>query len=122
MYIHKQASADYVLKTPEDLGVARRECVAELGIPATTVEEYRNKVFKPEGPTPCYIRCVFRRLGLFDDKSGFIIDNYVRQLGRGDGVVDEVRGCFDHTGEDTCFWAFRGFTCFLRKGLLPEGY
>lgn len=116
-----QASAEYVIKTPEDLGRARKECVAELGIPASTVAEYKNKVFKPEGVTPCYIRCVFTRLGLFDEKSGFNLDYYVRQLGR-DGAADEVRGCFDHTGDDSCFWAFRGFTCFGKKGLLPAGY
>jgi hypothetical protein len=105
----------------DDLALARRECVAELGIPTDIVQEYKNKVFKPEGKTPCYIRCVFTRLGIFDEKSGFNLDYYVKQLGR-DGAAGDVRGCFDNTGDDTCNWAFRGFQCFGRKGLLPEGY
>lgn len=118
-----QASAEFILKGKEDLELARRECIAEFGIGSELVAEYRNKIFKIEPPTPCYLRCVFSRLGLFDRETGFIIENYILQLGRGAGVTDAVRGCFDYTGTtDTCLWAYRGYMCFREKGLLPEGY
>jgi len=114
-------SADYVLKTTDDLNIARKECVLELKVPTTTVEEYKKRIFTPEGVTPCYLRCIFNRLGLFDDKDGFIVDYYMKQLGRED-VRGGVVGCFDNAGTDTCMWAYRGFTCFLKNGFLPEGY
>lgn len=110
------------MKTREDLTAARKECIAELGVPMTTVGEYQKRVFTAEGVTPCYIRCVFTRLGLFDDKVGFVTDNYIMQLGRGDGVRDGIVGCFDNSGTDTCMWAYRGFMCFNKGGFLPEGY
>lgn len=117
-----QASAEFVLKSRDDLNTARKECIAELKIPATTVAEYQKRIFTAEGVTPCYIRCVFYRLGLFDDTTGFITDSYLKQVGRGDTIRGGVTGCFDNTGTDTCLWAFRGFTCFSKEGFLPEGY
>lgn len=120
-FLFQQASADFGKKSREDLERARKECIAELSVPMPTVAEYHKRIFSPEGVTPCYIRCVFHRLGLFEDKGGFITDNYMLQLGRED-VRGSVTGCYDYSGTDTCMWAFRGFTCFNKGGFLPEGY
>lgn len=117
-----KASAEYVIKTGEDLNKARKECVLELGVPATTVAEFKKGIFTQEGVTPCYIQCVFSRLGLFDTTSGFITDNYLKQLGKGDSFKEGVVGCFDNSGSDTCIWAYKAFTCFKKGGFLPEGY
>lgn len=111
-----------MIKTKEDLNRARKECVAELGILPAKVEEYKKKVFTEEGVTPCYLRCIFTRLGLFDDKMGFITESYMAQLGKGETARAGVTGCFDNSGTDTCLWAYRGFTCFTKRELLPEGY
>ncbi|CRK95617.1 CLUMA_CG009075, isoform A [Clunio marinus] len=113
---------DYVLKTLDDLQTARKECILENKVPQELVAEYQKRIFKEEGVTPCYIRCIFTRLGLFDEKTGFITENYLKQLGRGDTVKDGVVGCYDNTGTDTCLWAYRAFTCFTKQGFLPEGY
>jgi hypothetical protein len=102
--------------------LARKECITELGIGTDLVAEYQKKVFKPEGVTPCYIRCVFTKLGVFDVTTGFNIDYYLTQLGKGDGMREGVMGCFDNSGTDTCMWAFKAFVCFGKHGLLPEGY
>lgn len=110
------------MKTREDLNTARKECIAELSVPSTTVAEYQKRVFSSEGVTPCYIRCIFTRLGLFDDTKGFITDNYLTQLAKGDSVRGGVTGCYDNSGTDTCLWAYRAFTCFTKSGFLPEGY
>lgn len=110
------------MKTREDLNTARKECIAELNVPMATVGEYQKRIFTAEGVTPCYLRCVFMRLGLFEDKGGFITDDYLIQLGKGEGFRAGVTGCYDNSGTDTCMWAFKGFTCFNKGGFLPEGY
>lgn len=117
-----KASADYVLKTKDDLMKMRKECIAELKIPETLVAEYQKRVFTPEGVTPCYIRCVFSRLGLFDDSTGFLTDHYLTQLNKGETVRAGVTGCYDNSGTDKCLWAYRGFICLSKNGYLPEGY
>lgn len=110
------------MKNKEDLARARKECIVELGIPATLVAEYQKRVFNPEGVTPCYLRCVFKRLGLFGEGKGFFVEDYLTQVGRGDTIKAGVTGCIDNTGTDECLWAYRGFMCFFKGGFLPEGY
>lgn len=118
----QQASADYVLKGGDDLTAARRECIAEFGISGDLLADYRNKIFKPEAPTPCYIRCVFERLGLFEREKGFNVEYYLRQLGREGDLSGAIKGAFDYSGTDTCFWAYRTYINFREKGLLPADY
>lgn len=125
----QQASAEYVLKTREDLDRARKECIVELGIPMTLVGDYQKRIFTPEGVTPCYISCVFKRLELFKEEDGFDTIGYLKQLGKGDGVRDGeagvrdgVIGCYDKIATDSCMRAFNTYMCFSKGGFLPEGY
>lgn len=110
------------MKNKEDLDRARKECIQELKVPGGLVDEYRKKIYKFEGVTPCYIKCVFSRLGLFDDAIGFQTNYYLAQIGKGEGVRDGVTGCFDNSGTDTCAWAYKGFVCFFKNGFLPDGF
>lgn len=73
LFIMIQASAEFQIKTSEDLQKYRGECASELEIPAETVEEYKKWNFKPEGKTPCYIRCVFTKMEIFNDEVGPIV-------------------------------------------------
>ncbi|CAO1421981.1 unnamed protein product [Diamesa hyperborea] len=113
------ASAEFQIKTSEDLQKYRGECVQELEIPAETVEEYKKWNFKPEGKTPCYIRCIFTKMEIFNDEVGPIVDNLVLQLGQGrtDDIKDDIEKCIDNSGDDKCMWAFKGFGCFKKSNL-----
>ena len=75
-FIFAIAAAEFVVQTGEDLGKYREECVAELDIPAESVVEYKKWQFTPEGKTPCYIRCIFTKMMIFDDEHGPLVIKY----------------------------------------------
>ena len=66
-------AADFVVQTGEDLGKYREECVKELEITEDKVAEYKNWQFTAEGKTPCYIRCIFTKMHIFDDEHGPLV-------------------------------------------------
>lgn len=116
-----QASAGYVPRTPDDLNGARGYCVKKYEVTGERVTEYRARVFREsDRETPFYIQCVFERLDLFRDGE-FVTDDYIVQLGRGEGARGAVEACYDRS-EEPQIRAFRTFMCFIEKGLLPEGY
>jgi PBP/GOBP family len=122
LFLFPKASAEYIVKTRDDLTNARKQCIAQLEIPSTLVAEYQKRIFTADGATPCYIQCVFSQLGIFSTATGFNTDYYLAQLGKGDTFKAGVVGCYDNSGTDTCMWAYRAFTCFNKGGFLPEGY
>jgi hypothetical protein len=67
------ASADFVVKKQEDLQKFRGECVKELNITAEEIEEYKKWNFTESGNTPCYLKCVFIKMELFDDEKEFLV-------------------------------------------------
>ncbi|ALC46192.1 Obp99a [Drosophila busckii] len=118
------AYADYVLKTGADLLNYRQECVKELSVPTELVEQYKKWEYPNDEKTQCYLKCVFTRFGLFDNQSGFNVENIHTQLARGvpdhsDGVHGKIEACVDKNeqGSNACEWAYRGASCLLKNHL-----
>lgn len=100
----------------------RPECASSLSISEDAVNEYKKWNFPDDEKTRCYIRCIFNKMGLFDDASGFNIDHLVKQLGQNRDEAEtrtEVVKCADKNPnkDDNCVWAFRGFKCFKEAHL-----
>lgn len=95
-----------------------------MSIPEDRVKEFKNWQFKDDEITRCYIRCSFKKFPIFDDKTGPIVENLVKQLGHGSNKTEEelltdIKKCVDEkkSDENECSWAFRGFNCFKKGNL-----
>ncbi|KAH8359599.1 hypothetical protein KR093_007788, partial [Drosophila rubida] len=122
--LYLQVSADYVVKTKDNMLSYREECVKELSVPADLVEQYQKWQYPNDAKTQCYLKCVFTKWGLFDTESGFNVENIHTQLVRGaadhdDKLHGEIAACADKNeqGSNACEWAWRGATCLLKNHL-----
>ncbi len=70
-------SADFVVKKQADLEKIRGECVKLHKITPEQVEQYKKWNFTEVGHTPCYIKCVFNKMDLFDDEKGFLVSSLI---------------------------------------------
>lgn len=111
------AQADFKIQTKEDIETYRPDCVKSLSIPEELVNKYKKFDFPADDKTKCYISCILKKMGLFNETTGFNVDNAVKQLGQGKNET-EVRAavvkCADKNEQKSsaCEWAYRGFTCF----------
>lgn len=120
-----QAAADeFKVRTTDDLQTFRTECGKELNIPSERLEKFKKWEFGDDEETKCYIRCVFKKFPIFDDKTGPNVDNLLKQLSHGNNKTQEVlradiTKCVDakKPNENECSWAFRGFVCFKQANL-----
>ncbi|XP_037960938.1 general odorant-binding protein 99a-like [Teleopsis dalmanni] len=119
-------SAEYVVKTRENLLQYRQECVQELNVPAERVEQFKKWVFPNDVTSQCYLKCVFVKFGLFDTQNGFNVENIHQQLQgntapatHDDALHAQIESCIDQNeqGSNACEWAYRGATCFLKQNL-----
>lgn len=94
----------------------RQECVKELDLPADLVEKYKKLEYPNETKTQCYFKCVFSKWELFNNQTGFNVENIHQQL---DAFHFTLAGCVDSNeqGSSACEWAYRGATCLLRENL-----
>lgn len=81
------------------------------------VTEYKKWNFPDDEKTRIYIKCIFTKMGLFEDVKGFNVEHLVEQLGQGRDKAEtrtEVEKCADknEAGDDKAVWAFRGLKCF----------
>jgi hypothetical protein len=54
------------------LGGYRNICVKDLDIPEERVAEFKSWKFDEDyEKTECYIKCIFTKMGLFSDETGF---------------------------------------------------
>ena len=115
-----------MVKTRDDLLQYRNECVAELGIPSSKVEEFKKWQFNDDTVTHCYLKCVFVKMGLFDVASGFNIENIHQQLvgsdseaNHDDDLHEKIVACADKNeqGSNACEWVYRTATCFIKNHL-----
>lgn len=116
------ATAEWKIQTVENLNTYRPECATSLQIPEDKVNEYKKWNFSNDEKTQCYIKCIFGKMGLFDEKEGFNVERLVKQLGQGKNetvIRPEVIKCADKNTQktNTCAWAFRGFDCFKKAHL-----
>ena len=99
----------------------RNECVAELSVPASFIEQYNKFEYPNDATTQCYLKCVFGKFGLFDAQTGFNVPNIFIQLGvtEGSEAATNVKGCIDanEQGSNACEWAYRGATCIIKQNL-----
>ncbi|KAI8123237.1 Pickpocket protein 19 [Lucilia cuprina] len=122
----RDTSAEYVVKTRENLLQYRNECVTELQIPEAQVEQYKKWQYPNDATTQCYLKCVFSKFGLFDTTSGFNVENIHQQLlgshaeaNHDDVLHAKIASCVDKNeqGSNACEWAYRGATCFIKNNL-----
>lgn len=108
---------EWKIQTQENLVSYRPECASSLSIPDNVVNEYKKWNFPDDEKTRCYIRCIFEKMGLFEEATGFNVDRLVKQLGQGRNetqIRPEVEKCADKNPakDNACVWAYRGFNCF----------
>jgi len=70
-------SAEFVVQTSEDLQKYREECKNELSIPDESIAKYKLWKFEDDH-AQCYINCVFRKMSLYDNDSGFLVSKVSR--------------------------------------------
>lgn len=114
-----------MVKTNADLLRYRDECVSKLSIPADLVEKYKQWNFPDDEKTPCYLKCILEKFGLYDEEKGFDVHKIHHQLD-GDKVdhSDATHGAIENcakeaaaAGDDACVRAYRGFSCFLKDNI-----
>nr|AWC08425.1 odorant-binding protein 14 [Bradysia odoriphaga] len=110
------------IQTAENLQSYREVCVTEHGITPEQIAKYKSWNFPDDEKTHVYINCIFNKMGLFDDKTGFNIDHLVLQLGQNqnkDEVKAKIEKCADknENKDSAAVWAFRGMKCFIAENL-----
>lgn len=62
-------------------------------------------------------------MGILDEKDGFRIRPYIKQLDAEAYVVpDMISVCYqDHLKDNPCMWMFNTYLCLKDAGLTPEG-
>ncbi|XP_036324944.1 general odorant-binding protein 99a-like, partial [Rhagoletis pomonella] len=129
-FFYLQVSAEYVIKTEENLRQYRQECVAELQVPDEHVQQFRNRQFPNDSITQCYLKCIFNKFQLFDDETGFNVESIHQQLqgaqvappgnaDHDDALHDKIAACVDSNeqGSSACEWAYRGSVCGMKANL-----
>lgn len=111
------AHAEWKIQTKENLEAYRPQCVTSLSIPEDLVAKYKKFEFPGDDKTKCYISCIMKKMGFFDEKTGWNVENAVKQMSQGKveaEVRPEVVKCADKNDQksNACEWAYRGFNCF----------
>lgn len=113
-----KVSAEFKIRTGDDLHSYRDACKTELSIPDEEIEQFKKWQFTSDH-SACYINCVFRQMELYDNTNGFNVDNLETQLGQGrtESIRADIEKCIDNTITDNCQRAFKGFQCFSKSNL-----
>lgn len=59
-----------VLRTEDDMVRFRQDCSIENDIPTEEVENIKKGKITPNDKTKCYIRCVAKKMEIFEDDKG----------------------------------------------------
>ncbi|XP_030379770.1 general odorant-binding protein 99a [Scaptodrosophila lebanonensis] len=117
------SATEYKLRTAEDLQKTRKECAEANKVTEALIAKYKTFEYPDDEITHKYIKCIFNKFELFDDTTGFKVDNLVKQLGQGKddkaALKADIEKCADKNEQksDAPTWAYRGFKCFLGKNL-----
>lgn len=98
------------------------ECAKDHSIPAEHLEKYKHQHYDDSEEAHCHIKCLSKKIGIFDEDTGLLGDNMVHQVASGshkteDEVRQVVEDCNKEVEEfkaDHCLHAYKGFMC-LRK-------
>lgn len=106
------------MQSHDDLLKYRTQCVTKFAITEEQLNKYKAWNFEDNEQTRDYIHCIFGKMGLFDDETGFNEDHLLRQLTRNGGDEAETRtaiqACLTEnaTFEGNSLKAFKGLKCF----------
>lgn len=107
---------EWKIQTQEDLLKYRGECVQSVGVSEEQVAKYKAWTFPDDEKTHKYIQCVFIKMGLFDETTGFNIEHLVKQLGQGRDAAEtrtEVVKCAGEAKDaKEVNAAYKGLACF----------
>lgn len=107
---------EWKIQTHEDLIKYRAECVQSQGITEEQVTKYKAWTFPDDEKTHKYIKCVFGKMGLFNEATGFNVEHLVQQLGQGRDATEtrtEVTKCATESKDPKAVnAAWKGLTCF----------
>lgn len=101
------------------------ECGAENHVSAEHITKYKNQEYSQEEEAFCHVRCVSKKVGVFDDEHGLLMDHMVKQVAAANGktedevrpIIEECKTAVDEFKSNTCMWAFKGFTCLKKHKL-----
>ncbi|KAL5284374.1 Obp99a.2 family protein [Megaselia abdita] len=74
------ASAEYTVKTKDDLIAYRDECVKALDIPAESVEKFKKLEFEDTPLVHKYASCMFEKFGFYTKEDGFNVNFLHKQV------------------------------------------
>lgn len=101
---------------------ARTECQASLQLIEDDVKQHGSG--HSSDKTECLPKCIFGKLGIFDETNGFNVDRSVEVFdhalnGRLETIREKVGKCADKSlqSANACEWAQHGFECFIKEGL-----
>lgn len=104
------------------LKAARLECEATLHLSEDDVKKHGTGV--SNDATKCLPKCIFSKLGIFDETIGFHVDRTVETFdhalnGKLESIREKVIKCADKNlqSADACEWAQNGFKCFIEEHL-----
>lgn len=81
--------------------------------------EFKRGEYKKDNISYCHIHCEAKKMELFDDETGIVTENMLKQWTRKDEIPQEamrkiIADCIKESEdkkEDKCFWAFSGSMC-----------
>ncbi|KAL5285381.1 Obp99a.2 family protein [Megaselia abdita] len=116
------ASAEYTVKTRENLLAYRDECVKSLSIPAETVEKFKKWDFEDTPLVHQYFACVFEKFGFYTKEGGFNVGFIHKQVdpevthenhGEHNELHAKIQKCADIEKSDA--YAYNAGKCFMKE-------
>lgn len=98
------------------------ECAKKHSISDEHLEKFKHQDYSEDEESYCHVKCLSKKIGIFDEEHGLLADNMVHQVASGSHkteeevrtVVDECNKEVEEFKADHCKHAYKGFMC-LRK-------
>lgn len=118
-----QVSAEYKLKEFIEFMHIQDKCGAENNVPEAVLRLYRRDKYD-DANAPCHIKCMAKKLEVFDETRGLLVDNLVKQVAYTNALTKEqsrevVTQCMKEADEhksDSCAFVANGLKCLYRHG------
>ncbi|KAH8271316.1 hypothetical protein KR018_006389 [Drosophila ironensis] len=107
------------------LGDIYDECGEKVHATPEQLKRFKNFDFSNDALSPCFIACIFEKLGLFHSEHGFDVHKVHMQLAGANGHVDhsdethqKIADCANgHKEGDSCAQAYHASMCFKNANL-----
>uniref|UniRef100_A0A336LGA8 CSON013352 protein n=1 Tax=Culicoides sonorensis TaxID=179676 RepID=A0A336LGA8_CULSO len=118
-------ATEFTPRTAQNMLKYDDECGAEYKIPPERIEELKANLFKEDRESYCHINCVAKKMEIFDDENGILVENLIKQLLTNNEksetdmrqIIENCIKLAEGKKEDLCLWAFRGLFCLGEHGL-----